>query len=239
MDWTGEGLIIGIRRHGETSVIVEAMTPDRGRFLGLVRGGRSRKQAATLQPGNSVQLSWHARLDEHLGTYTVELIKPRAADLIADRARLYTSQLLCAHLRLLPERDPHERLYRMALDILDNGSELVELAQMVSIFEFTLLDELGFGLDISSCAISGATEGLDYVSPRTGRAVTKEAGGKYLDKLLTLPAYFTTYEHAPVEEVRNGLRLTGHFLAMHVWSARQIEPPPTRDQLVASLGEPV
>ncbi len=237
MEWSGEGLIIGVRRHGETSVIVEAMTPDRGRHLGLVRGGRSRKLAATLQPGNQVQLHWRARLDEHLGMFSVELIKPRAADLIADRTRLYAAQLLCAHLRLLPERDPHERLYRMASEIMDDGNELVELAQMISIFEFTLLDELGFGLDIASCAVTGATEGLAYVSPKSGRAVTAEAGAKYLDKLLPLPAYFTTFENAPAEQVQDGLRLTGHFLAMHVWNPRQIEVPTTRDQLVASLAE--
>lgn len=237
MEWTGEGLIIGVRRHGETSVIVETMTPDRGRHLGLVRGGRSRKYAATLQPGNSVQLNWHARLDEHLGNFTIELIKPRAADLIADRARLYTSQLLCAHLRLLPERDPHQRLYRMAIDIMDERTDLVELAQMISIFEFTLLDELGFGLDISACAVTGATEGLSHVSPKSGRAVTREAGAKYVDKLLALPGYFKTFEEAPAPVVLNGLRLTGHFLALHVWVPRQLDPPPTRDQLVASLLE--
>lgn len=237
MEWTGEGLIIGVRRHGETSVIVEAMTPDRGRHLGLVRGGRSRKLAATLQPGNQVQLHWRARLDEHLGMFSIELLKARAADLIADRARLYGAQLLCAHLRLLPERDPHERLYNMAADILDTGLELVELAQMISIFEFTLLDELGFGLDISSCAVTGKTENLSHVSPRSGRAVTAEAGAKYLDKLLALPAYFKTLENAPAAKVHEGLCLTGHFLAMHVWSPRQIEPPTTRDQLVASVAE--
>lgn len=237
MEWTGEGLIIGIRRHGETSVIVEAMTPDRGRHMGLVRGGRSRKLAATLQPGNQVQLHWRARLDEHLGMFSVELVKPRAADLIADKTRLYGAQLLCAHLRLLPERDPHERLYRMAADIMDTGVDPLELAQMISIFEFTLLDELGFGLDVSSCAVTGATDNLSHVSPKSGRAVTAEAGAKYIDKLLPLPAYFKTFENAPAEQVLDGLRLTGHFLAAHVWSPRQIEVPTTRDQLVASVAE--
>ena len=110
MQWTGEGLIIGVRRHGETSVIAEVMVAGRGRHLGLVRGGRSRKLAATLQPGNTVQLTWRARLEEHLGTFAVELLDARAAELIADRTRLYASQLLCDHLRLLPERDPHDRL---------------------------------------------------------------------------------------------------------------------------------
>jgi len=235
MEWTGEGLIIGVRRHGETSVIVEAMTPDRGRHLGLVRGGRSRKYAATLQPGNSVQLHWYARLDEHLGHYTVETVKARAADLIADKARLYAAQALCEHLHLLPERDPHKRLHDMAIDIMETGREWVELAQMLSIFEYALLDELGFGLDISACAITGETSDLEFVSPRSGRAVTRAAGGQYVDRLLPLPAYFRTFENAGVTDVAHGLRLTGHFLALHVWTPRQIEPPATRDRLVAGV----
>src|SRR5215510_8414633 len=119
MQWTGEGLIIGVRRHGESSVIAEVMAEGRGRHLGLVRGGRSPKLAATLQPGNTVQLTWRARLDEHLGTFTLELLQARAAALIADRTRLYASQLVCEHLRLLPERDPHDRLLRFALGIIE------------------------------------------------------------------------------------------------------------------------
>ena len=103
MQWSGQGLIIGVRRHGESSVIVETMVAGKGRYLGLVRGGRSSKLSATLQPGNTVQLTWRARLEEHLGTFSVELIDARAADLIADRQRLYASQLICDHLRLLPE----------------------------------------------------------------------------------------------------------------------------------------
>ncbi|HHY49354.1 MAG TPA: DNA repair protein RecO, partial [Alphaproteobacteria bacterium] len=150
MQWSAEGLIIGVRRHGETSVIAEAMVEGHGRHLGLVRGGRSRKLAATLQPGNLVQLTWRARLEEHLGTFAVELTQARAADLIANRTRLYASQLLCDHLRLLPERDPHDRLLGMAVHALDpDRSELSIGAALVS-FELTLLEELGFGLDLSA-----------------------------------------------------------------------------------------
>src|SRR6476620_10091800 len=121
MQWSGEGVIIGVRRHGETSVIAEVMAEGHGRTLGLVRGGRSSKLAATLQPGNSVQAVWRARLEEHLGTFQLELLEARAAGLISDRTRLYASQLVCEHLRLLPERDPHDRLLGMAIYIFDQA----------------------------------------------------------------------------------------------------------------------
>ena len=235
MDWSGEGLIIGVRRHGETSVIVEAMTPERGRHLGLVRGGRSRKHAATLQPGNRVALRWHARLEEHLGTYTIELIRARAADLIADRQSLYVAQLLFAHLRLLPERDPHPRLLGFGEEILDSDVGFIRRAQMLALFELALLDELGFGLDLSSCALSGETSGLTHVSPKTGRAVTAIAAGDYLDRLLPLPPFLGSTEAATPEDCLDGLKLTGHFLHMHVWAVRDIEPPPMRDRLIVEL----
>ena len=235
MQWSGEGFIIGIRRHGETSVIVETMTPGHGRHLGLVRGGRSRRHAAALQVGNSVYLDWRARLAEHLGTFTIELQKARAADLIASRRRLYVAQLVCAHLRLLPERNPHRQLYLYALEILDADGPLCELAQMISLLELKLLDELGFGLDMASCALSGATSGLTHISPKTGRAVTSEAGAPYLGRLLKLPPYFMKSGRGSEQDVLDGLQLTGHFLHLHIWDPRQIDVPPVRDCLIVDL----
>jgi len=128
MQWDGEGLIIGVRRHGEANVIAEVMVEGRGRCVGLIRGGRSTKLASTLQAGNSVQLTWRARLEEHLGTFTLEMTDSRAAGLIADRVRLYASQLVCEHLRLLPERDPHDRLLAYAIELLEFEGPVFELA---------------------------------------------------------------------------------------------------------------
>lgn len=235
MDWSSEGLIIGVRRFGETSVIVEAMTPGHGRHLGLVRGGRSRRNAATLQPGNHVQLRWRARLEQHLGTFSVELVRGRAADLIADRQCLYVAQTLFAHLRLLPERDPHARLLGFAEEILDVETDFVQRTQMLALFELSLLEELGFGLDIASCAVTGSTGGLTHVSPKTGRAVTKQAGAAYAGRLLRLPAFFKGNKPATAADCLDGLKLTGHFLHRHIWSAREADPPTTRDQLLAEL----
>ncbi len=235
MDWSGEGLIIGVRRHGETSVIAETMTAERGRHLGLVRGGRSSKLRATLQVGNSVQLNWRARLEEHLGHFTVELIKARAANMIAQRNKLYVSQLIFAHLRLLPERDPHPRLLQFALEILDSDGEICQQMQMLALFELALLDELGFGLDLVSCAISGQTSGLTHVSPKTGRAVTKTAAGIYVDRLFKLPGFFTESQNAPANDVVEAMKLTGHFLQRHIWDMREISAPEQREQLLTEL----
>lgn len=236
MEWTGEGLIIGVRRHGETSVIAEVMVEGRGRHLGLVRGGRSARLSATLQPGNIVQLTWRARLEEHLGTFAVELIRGRAAEFIADRTKLYASQLLCDHLRLLPERDPHDRLLGLAVHALEHDSSPLELGAALARFELTLLDELGFGLDLTCCAVTGVTEGLTHVSPKSGRAVSLAAAAPYLGRLLELPPFLIGQgEPAGPADIAAAFALTGHFLDMHVWLPRQLEPPATRAALVKIL----
>lgn len=238
MQWSGEGLLIGVRRHGETSVIAEVMVAQKGRTLGLIRGGRSTKLAATLQPGNTVQVTWRARLEQHLGTFTIELIDARAADLIADRTRLYASQLLCDHLRLLPERDPHDRLLALAVNALDEKPAR-DLAIELARFELALLDDLGFGLDLSACAVTGTTEDLTHVSPKTGRAVSRAAAAPYLDRLLPLPSFLTTRGNASPHDIADALRLTGHFLEQQVWGPRQLEPSPTREMLIEVLSREV
>lgn len=231
MEWTGEGLLIGVRRQGESSVIAEAMVAGRGRCLGLVRGGRSRRLAAVLQPGNTIQLTWRARLEDQLGQFTVELLQARAAILIEDRARLYLSQLVCEHLRLLPERDPHDRLLGMALNLIDSAPDGVTLAR----FELALLDELGFGLDLETCAATGVTEDLTHVSPKSGRAVSRTAAEPYVDRLLKLPSFLHARGNASPDDIGAALRLTAHFLDLHIWSARQLDQPSTREPLVDLL----
>jgi DNA repair protein RecO (recombination protein O) len=231
MEWTGEGLLIGVRRHGETSLVAEAMVVGRGRCLGLVRAGRSPKLAPALQPGNTVQLTWRARLEDHLGLFTVELIEARAAALIADRKRLYLVQTVCEHLHLLPERDPCDRLLAMALDLIDGVPDGVALVR----FELALLDELGFGLDLESCAATGVTTDLAYVSPRSGRAVSREAAEPYKDRLLALPSFLSGLGNASPDDLHAAFNLTGYFLDVHLWSARRTDPPPTREALIALL----
>lgn len=232
MEWSAEGLIIGVRRHGESAVILETMVPGRGRCLGLVRGGRSRKQAAFLQPGNSAHLVWRARLEDHLGTFTAEATRLRAAEMLAARRQLYLVQLLADHLRLLPERDPHDQLLAAVLDLIDETRSDLALGADLARFELFLLEELGFGLDLETCAVTGAHDDLTHVSPKSGRAVSKEAAAPYAEKLLALPGFLIAGEPTDIGEIASAFRLTGHFLDRHVWSARQIDPPATRDWLV-------
>jgi len=233
MEWTGEALLIGVRRHGETSVIAEAMVAGRGRHLGLVRGGRTRRLAAVMQPGNTIQLTWRARLEDQLGMFTVELLQARAAELIEDRTRLYLSQLVCEHLRLLPERDPHDRLLGMALRLIDSPPDGAALAG----FELAVLDDLGYGLDLTTCAVTGTPDDLTHVSPKSGRAVSRAAAEPYKDRLLALPSFLTSRGNASPHDIADALHLTAHFLQSQIWGPRDTMVPPTRDLLVEALSQ--
>lgn len=238
MEWRDEAVIIGIKRHGETSVILEAMTRGHGRHLGLVRGGRSRRQAPVMQPGNSVDLVWRARLDEHLGLYAVEPTQLRAARFIDTAAALYALNTVTAHLRLLPERDPHAQLYDALLVILDHVADPATVGALLARFELALLSELGFGLDLDACAATGSTQELVWVSPRSGRAVSRDAGAPYADRLLALPGFLHEGgEAAPTAaDIAAALRLTGYFLARHVVEPRGLSMPEARGSLIGLLG---
>lgn len=237
MEWRGEAIVLGVRRHGETSVIAELMTRERGRHLGLVRGGRSRRQQPVLQPGNQVEATWRARLHEHMGALTLEPLALRAARLMESRIGLNGIQLLAAHLRLLPERDPHPRLYDGLQIIVDHLEDPIEAGELILRFEVALLEELGFGLDLSRCAATGTAEDLVYVSPKSGRAVSRKAGDPWKDKLLTLPGFLGERDVRPdAAALGAGFRLTGYFLARHVWEPRGTGPPPSRETIVSAIG---
>ena len=239
MNWTDEGIIIGTRRHGETSLILELMTRGHGRHLGLVRGGRSRRQQPVLQPGNSVAATWRARLDEHLGNYTVEATAQRAARLIEGASGLYALQALAGLLRLLPERDSHPHLYEGLAAIVDHLDDPLVAGDMVVRFELQLLDDLGFGLDLDQCAATGVNDNLAFVSPKTGRAVSVAAGEPYRGRLLPLPAFLLAPapESRPTaDDLADAFRLTGYFLSRHVYEPRGLTPPEARVSLIALIG---
>jgi DNA repair protein RecO (recombination protein O) len=238
MQWSDDGIIIGTRRHGETSLIVELMTRGHGRHLGLVRGGRSRRQQPVLQPGNSVIATWRARLHEHLGHYTVEPTVQRAARLIESAAGLYGIQMLAGLLRLLPERDPHGQLYEALTAIVDLLDEPPVAAALIVRFELRLLEDLGFGLDLDRCAATGANDDLAYVSPKTGRAVSRSAGEAWHDKLLSLPAFLLAPASAtvPAADLVRAFQLTGYFLSRHVFEPRGLQPPDARARFIGLIG---
>jgi DNA repair protein RecO (recombination protein O) len=229
MEWRDEGLIIGVRRHGEASTIVEAMTRAHGRHLGLARGGPSARLRATLQPGNTVGLVWRARLDEHLGSFAVEPLMLRAGRLMASALALAGVNYVAALMRVLPERDPHEGIYEAASLIADALDDDALAPTLIARFEAQILAECGFQLDLSRCAATGATDGLIYVSPKSGRAVSAQAGAPWRDRLLPLPPFLR--EDAPPEaqpsadEIADAFRLTGFFLARDLFALRG-EPLP-------------
>jgi DNA repair protein RecO (recombination protein O) len=237
MEWVSEALLIGLRPHGETSAVIEVMTPDYGRHLGLVKGGRSRRLQPVLQAGNSLTVTWRARLENHLGLFTVELETARAARLMESAAGLCGVQIVSAHLRLLAEREAHPGLYRAALSLLDHLDGNLQSAALIARFELMLLDELGFGLDLSSCAATGRSDDLVYVSPKSARAVCREAGAPYADRLLKLPAFLLEGSTATpdADDVVAALKLTGFFLDRHVAGPRAIEMPTARAQLIGKL----
>ena len=235
MDWTDEGIVLGTRRHGEASVILEVMTRAHGRHLGLVRGGTGSRLRAVLQPGNSVRAVWRARLDEHLGHYTVEGLRLRAASVLAVPYAVYGVTHLAALCRLLPERDPHPGVHDALAEILEQMD--ASAAMRVVQFELMLLAELGFGLELDACAATGARADLVYVSPKSGRAVSAQAGAPWRDKLLPLPGFLSGEgEGAPSpQELADGFALTGFFLASRVFEPRGLAPSEARAGFVAAV----
>lgn len=223
MEWREEGTVLRRRAHGETAVILDVLTSGHGRQAGVVPGGASTRRAAMLQPGSRVMLHWRARHDDQLGTFTVEPERTRAG-LMADGLTLAGLNAVTALLVwALPERDPHPALAARVEALLDamDAAPVARWAEDYLRFEMRLLDELGFGLDLAACAVTGATDGLAFVSPATGRAVTRAGAGEYAPRLLRLPASMGGEADAGLAE---GLALTGHFLETRL-AAQMIGKP--------------
>lgn len=236
MQWTDDGIVLGVKRHGETSGILELMTQGHGRHLGLVRGGAGVRLRAVLQPGNSLRATWRARLDEHLGHYTVEGLNLRAAGFLPAAHAVHGVTHLAALCRLLAEREPHARMYATLETILDGFHDPQLAASLIAGFELAFLAELGFGLDLASCAATGATVDLIYVSPRSGRAVSRQAGEPYRDKLLRLPAFLRADdEPTSAGDLADAFALTGFFLDRHAFAPRGLALPDARAHFVAAI----
>jgi DNA repair protein RecO (recombination protein O) len=237
MEWTDDGIVLGTRRHGESSAILELMTRDHGRHLGLVRGGSGSRMRPVLQPGNLLRVSWRARLDEHLGHYAVEGLNLRAGALLSLPYAVYALTHLAALARLLPERDPHEGVFDALDAIFDRLDVPMETATSVVRFELELLSELGFGLDLESCAATGSARDLAYVSPKSGRAVSRIAGEPWQHRLLQFPAFLVTPQaEAPTPaELADAFMLTGFFLERRVTEPRGQTLPDARSHFIAAV----
>ena len=236
MEWQAEGTVIARRTHGETAVIIDVLTLEHGRHAGVVPGGTSRTRAAMLQPGSRLALRWRARQADQLGTITAEPLRLRPG-LMGDALSLAGLNAICALLVFaLPERDPHPRLVEQTealLDLIEAGGDWTPLYLA---WEMRLLDEMGFGLDLSSCAVTGARDGLAYVSPKSGRAVSREGAGEWADRLFPLPAIMGGADTNRAHGLHDGLAITGHFLENRLGAelvGRHL--PAARDRLVRRL----
>jgi DNA repair protein RecO (recombination protein O) len=238
MQWSDEGIVLGSRRHGEGNAILELMTRAHGRHLGLVRGGAGSRLRPVLQAGNRVGCTWRARLDEHLGHYAVEALDARAAAFLPVAHALYGMTHLAALCRLLPERDPHPQIHAVLAQVLDGLIDPRRAAPDMVRFELTLLAELGFGLDLSACAASGQETDLVYVSPKSGRAVSRQAGEPWRDRLFALPAFLreSRADEPSPQDIADGFALTGFFLAHRVLEPRGLSLAEARASFIAALG---
>lgn len=245
MDWTDDGIVIAARKHGESAVILSLLTRERGRHAGLVRGGASARARGIYQAGNLVNAHWRGRLAEHLGGFSCELLRGYAGPLLDDPQRLGALGAFCALLeRALPEREPHPALFEDSLHLLDllsvaAGAGADQWAPAYVRWELALLRDMGYGLDLASCALTGETDGLAFVSPNTGRAVTAVAGAPWREKLLRLPDFLRedgdAYGAADPAAVRDGLALTGWFLERHVFAPQNLNLPAARTRFVEAF----
>ncbi len=237
MEWHDEGTLLSVRQHGETSAIIEVFTALHGRHAGVVRGGVSRRIAPILQPGAQLDLTWRARLDEHIGTFKVEPIRSRAAAVMGDRLALAGLGSITALLTfVLPEREPHPALYARTQRLLDALGEGDTWVADYLLWELSLLEDMGFGLDLSRCAVTGSTQELIYVSQKSGRAVSRQGAGDWADRLLPLPPALRGVAGDAPGEATESLRTTGHFLERWLAPALGNRPlPPARARLVTAI----
>ncbi|MFN3723389.1 MAG: DNA repair protein RecO [Paracoccaceae bacterium] len=236
MEWREDGILLSMRPHGEGSAIIEVFTHGHGRHFGVVRGGASRKRAPLLQPGAQLDLTWRARLDDQIGVFLAEPVQSRAAVLESPLA-LAGLTAACALLHVsLPERDPHPQLYGRTVALMDAMAGAADWVGDYLRWEMLLLDEMGFGLDLTRCAVTGQRDDLAFVSPRTGRAVSRNAAGDWAPKLLPLPQALMGQGPATPAEVAQALAITGHFLARELATDMRVSPlPEARARLLNRL----
>lgn len=238
MEWSDDGIVLSARKHGESSAVVSVLTAEHGRHAGLLRGGSGSRMRGMLEPGNRVRVTWRARLEEHLGSFTqCDMVANVSAGLLDDPLRLAALQALCAVAEAaLPERERHSAVYAGMLDLLGKLGGETWVGGYVR-WELALLTDLGFGLDLSTCAATGSNDDLSFVSPKSGRAVSASAGEPYRDRLLALPDFLLKAQREPgVGEIAAGLALTGYFLDRHVLAPHGKALPLARGRLLDRLG---
>ena len=231
MEWQAPAIVLAASPYGEGDALASVLTEEHGAHRGLARGGAARAHAGAWQPGNLLQVRWVARLSDQLGSFTGELVHPGAALAMDDPLALAVLSSACAVADgALTEREPHPRVFAGLLRLITRLSTgpavLGELVQ----WELALLAELGYGLNLDSCALTGAVDGLAWVSPRTGRAVSDVAAAPWQGRLLPLPGFLRGGEPDAAGWAA-GLALTGHFLARDAFGSQHRGLPAARTRL--------
>jgi len=238
IEWRDQGILLSARPHGESAAIVEVLTEQKGRHAGVVRGGASRKLAPVLQTGAQLDLTWKARLEDHLGSFSVELIKSRSAAAMGDRLSLAGVAAVASLLvSALPERESHTALYWRTVGLFDMLGDIALWPLAYLRWEMALLEELGFGLDLSACAATGINEELTYISPKSGRAVSAQGAGDWAARLLPLPPVMKGEGDGSPDEIVQALGTTGYFLEHKLFAALGKKSlPEARHRLIAAIG---
>jgi DNA repair protein RecO (recombination protein O) len=241
VDWQDEGIVLSSTKLGESDAVLEVLTPGYGRHRGFVKGGSGKRGRANLQAGNKLSLTWRSRIEGNLGRFTVELMHSPLGLLLGDGFRLSALSAIVAVISAsLPEREPHIGVYEVLeilIKLLEDSDDPNYLASGLARLELGILSELGYGLDLSKCAATGSHDDLVYVSPKTGRAVSREAGKPYHDKLLPLPEFMLASQ-APIEgeeDIVNGLTMTGFFMERHVWGQAKNGQPAARERFYSMI----
>jgi DNA repair protein RecO (recombination protein O) len=238
VEWTDDAVVLAARPYGETQALLEVFARDHGRAGAIVHGGASRRTRPTLQAGNIVRLTWKARTADQLGFFApVELMEPHAARVLDDAAALAALASATALVRTAAERQPYPGLYDALVVLLDAFAHPDLWPAIYTRFELGLLAELGYGIDLSACAVTGARDDLAWVSPRSGRAASRQAGAPYADKLLRLPPFLVDAS-APLQsgDVADALALAGWFLERRLFDVRGEGLPDSRRRLIEALG---
>lgn len=241
MQWTDTAIVLSSRKYGENSALMRVFSPAHGVFGGIVKGATSKTMRGVIQSGNVVSCTWQARLPDQLGTFKMELLEPVAAFLMNDSQRLAALTSITTLIEsALAERHPYAKLYSALENFLQTLKAGADWQEMYVHMELKLLSEAGFGLDLSACAATGSRENLVYVSPRSGRAVSEDAGRPYHEKLLPLPSFLVTATKknlAKHAEILDGMRVTGYFLEHWLLEPHHRKLPAARERLLYILKE--
>lgn len=233
-EWSSQGIVISLNKFGEDQAILQLFSQDRGIISGMIKRYNNQKVTQIYNQGNIVNFTWKARLEQHLGYLSCELVENTSLRFFDNYKKLLALNSICQIIKYsLPEQEPNCLLYNKLLDFFAKLKTSNDWLKDYILFEITLLKELGFGLDLTKCAVTETRKNLTHVSPKSGKAVSKSIAEDYLDKLLILPAFVNDNTKTPNNtDLFQGLKLSLHFLNKNILSVRKIKIPSSRIELM-------